>query len=146
MRITKLTEEEIEAGLKTFNDPESLEKVREICRQFDEELSGVDLKSANDFQLSLAVLHHYAVTLIAGIEAIRRHDQGQYLPFASQLKTPLLELAVKPLLLLNEVEKLTGLSRVALYHAIRNRKLKVAFVDHELRVRRSDLDAFLTYV
>lgn len=140
---TTLTEKEIEEGQKIFNDPASLEKVKEISRQLDEELTGVDLKSSSDCQLNLAVLLHYTNTLITGIEAVRRHDQGGPLSFPSQSKTPLPELAVKPLLLLKEVERLTGLSRAVLYEAIRSRKLKVAFVDHELRVHRPDLDTFL---
>lgn len=140
---TTLTKEEIEEGQKIFNDPASLEKVKEISRQLDEELTGVDLKSASDCQLNLAVLHHYTNTLITGIEAIRRHDQRGPLSFPSQSKIPLPELAVKPLLLLKEVERLTDISLAVLYEAIRSRKLKVAFVDHELRVHRPDLDAFL---
>lgn len=103
----------------------------------------MNLKSASDDQLNLVVMHHYANTLITGLEAILRREQGEPLSFPSQSKTPLPELAVKPLLLLKEVEKLTGVSRLVLYEAIRSRKLKVAFVDHELRVHRPDLDAFL---
>lgn len=141
-----LTEEEIEEAQKIANDPASIEKVKEIIRQFDEELTGVDFKSASDAQLNLAVLHHHMNALIGGLEAIRRHEQGGPLSFPSQSKTPLPELAVKPLLLLSEVEKLTGLSRLVLYEAIRSRKLNVAFVDHELRVHRPDLDAFLATI
>lgn len=138
-----LTKEEVEEAQKVFNDPTSLEKLKEIGRQLDEELTGVDLKSASDNQLTLAVLHHHTNTLITGIEAIRRYEQGEPLSFPSQSKTPLPELTVKPLLLLKEVEKLTEISRAVLYEAIRSRKLKVTFVDHELRVHRPDLDAFL---
>jgi hypothetical protein len=138
-----LTKEEIEEAQKIANDPASIEKVKEIIRQLDEGLTGVDLKLASGEQLNLAVLHHHTNALITGLEAIQRHEQGEPLSFPSQSKTPLPELAVKPLLLLKEVERLTGLSRLVLYEAIRSRKLKVAFVDHQLRVHRPDLDAFL---
>lgn len=138
-----LTKEEIKEGQKTFNDPAALEKAKEISRHLDEELTGLDLKEAPDSKIALAVLHHYTNTLITGVEAMHRHEEGQPLSFPSQSKTPIPELAVKPLLELKEVERLTSLSRVVLYEAICNRKLKAVFIDHELHVCRPDLDTFL---
>jgi excisionase family DNA binding protein len=57
--------------------------------------------------------------------------------------TPAVAIENKPLLKLNEVSILTGLSRQILKNAIDNKKLKAQIVGKAWRVKREELDQFI---
>jgi excisionase family DNA binding protein len=78
--------------------------------------------------------------LVALVSAVREIVQGA----PTRADVTLSDLAVKPLLKLDEAARLTGLSRAILRDAIEAGSLKAKIVGRAWRVRRVDLDAYVT--
>ncbi len=90
-----------------------------------------------------ATTNDTALTRIDAPEA--RNALIQLLERANRLdnSTPAVAIENKPLLKLNEVSILTGLSRQILKNAIDNKKLKAQIVGKAWRVKREELDQFI---
>jgi excisionase family DNA binding protein len=88
-----------------------------------------------------------AVPASAGQNAIvKRRDVTEFIALieSARAATPSLsDLAVKPLLKLQEAQMLTGLSRQTLREAIDNGRLKTKLVGRAYRIKRIDLDEFI---
>jgi excisionase family DNA binding protein len=82
--------------------------------------------------------------------ALARNDANQFLDILRQAVTPQqtpvvnVSIADKPLLKLNEAAALTGLSRDTLRNAIDTGELKGKMIGKAFRVKRADLDAYIT--
>lgn len=77
--------------------------------------------------------------LVALVSAVREIVQAA----PTHTDVTLSDLAVKPLLKLDEAARLTGLSRAILREAIEAKNLKAKIVGRAWRVRRVDLDAYV---
>ncbi len=81
---------------------------------------------------------------------LARNDANQFLQVLMQAITPQqtpvvnVSIADKPLLKLNEAAALTGLSRDTLRDAIDTGELKGKMIGKAFRVKRADLDAYIT--
>jgi excisionase family DNA binding protein len=78
--------------------------------------------------------------LVALVSAVREIVQAT----PTRADVTLSDLAVKPLLKLDEAARLTGLSRAILREAIEAGSLKAKIVGRAWRVRRVDLDAYVS--
>jgi excisionase family DNA binding protein len=78
--------------------------------------------------------------LVALVSAVREIVQAA----PTHADVTLSDLAVKPLLKLDEAARLTGLSRAILREAIEAGSLKAKIVGRAWRVRRVDLDAYVS--
>jgi excisionase family DNA binding protein len=77
---------------------------------------------------------------------VKRRDVAEFIALieSARAATPSLsDLAVKPLLKLQEAQMLTGLSRQTLREAIDNGRLKTKLVGRAYRIKRIDLDEFI---
>ncbi len=79
-------------------------------------------------------------TFVALVSAVREIVQAT----PTHADVSLSDLAVKPLLKLDEAARLTGLSRAILREAIEAGSLKAKIVGRAWRVRRVDLDAYVS--
>jgi len=81
--------------------------------------------------------------------ALARNDIHQFLELLrnavtpSEVKTPLVAIADKPLLKLDEAAALTGLSRDTLRKAIDAKELKGKIIGRAYRIKRADLDSYI---
>jgi excisionase family DNA binding protein len=81
--------------------------------------------------------------------ALARSDANQFIELfkeaiAPKQKALTVEIADKPLLKLDEAAALTGLSRDILREAINSKKLKGKLIGKAYRIKRTDLDAFIS--
>ncbi len=81
--------------------------------------------------------------------ALARNDANRFLDFFKEAITPkdkalTVDIADKPLLKLDEATTLTGLSRDFLREAINSKKLKGKLIGKAYRIKRADLDAFIS--
>jgi excisionase family DNA binding protein len=81
------------------------------------------------------------VALVTAVREIVQATPAQLPPAHTEVS--LSDLAVKPLLKLDEAARLTGLSRAILRDAIKAESLKAKLVGRAWRIKRSDLDAYI---
>jgi excisionase family DNA binding protein len=85
-----------------------------------------------------------ALTTTARTAVTRRAELADlFRLFESARQPTLADLAAKPLLKIEEAQKLTGLSRQTLREAIGKGRLKAKLIGRAYRVKRLDLDEFL---
>ncbi len=75
---------------------------------------------------------------------MRRAELAELFRLVESARQPTIgDIAAKPLLKLDEAQKLVGLSRQTLLEAIDNKKLKAKIIGRGWRIKRADLEAYV---